>query len=223
MSWRILLASLLLGIAASVWGGLQLGNWLIEHGPLKSNVFDAYKDLYTLPTLDAEGRPYVPAPPQPLVNGRLAVPDDVESLEWAIDQDTNLLAERPPIALATATAGFTAGSSTHRTTVSPSGLQGLAHISRDSLQAGMAVPANTDVIQPIDIAQPPPPPTQEVQVDNLPIQQDPNWQMNFQRELTSCDSLGFFQSPSCKWEARNKYCAPNNAWGRVPDCPAKQF
>lgn len=221
MSWRILLASLLLGIAASVWGGLQLGNWLIEHGPLKSDVFDAYKDLYTVPTLGANGKPYVPPPPQPLADGRLAVPEDIEGLAWEIDPDTNLLAERPPIALATATAGFTAGSTAHRTTISPSGLQGLAHITRESLQTGQAVPANTDVIQPIDIAQPPPPPSQEVQVNNLP--QDPNWQINFQRELAACDSKGFFQAPSCKWDARNKYCGPNNAWGKVPNCPAREF
>lgn len=223
MSWRILLASLLLGTAASVWGGLQLGNWLIEHGPLKSDVFDAYKDLYTLPTLDADGKPYVPAPPQPLVNGRLAVPDDIQALNWEIDQDTNLLAERPPIALATATTGFTTGPNTQRTTISPSGLQGLAQINSSSLQQVVVNNPNPDVIQPIDMAAPPPPPSQEVQVNNLPVQQNPNWQVAFQQELNACDSKGFLQTPSCKWDARNKYCGPNNAWGKVPGCPAKAF
>lgn len=120
MSWRILLATLLLGIAASVWGGLQLGNWLIENGPLKSDVFDAYQDLYSVPTLDADGKPYVPAPPQPLVDGRLAVPETPEPEQWEIDTATDLLTERPPIALATAAGGFGGGNVT-RNHVSPSG------------------------------------------------------------------------------------------------------
>lgn len=223
MSWRILLATLLLGITASVWGGFQLGNWLIEHGPLKSDVFDAYKELYTLPTLDADGKPYVPAPPQPLVNGRLAVPEDPQSLSWEINESTSLLAERPPIALATATAGFSPGSNINRTTLSPSGLQGLAQINSSGSQHIAMNNPNTDVIQPIDMAAPPPPPSQEVQINNLPIQQNPNWQVNFQQELAACESKGFLQTPSCKWDARNKYCAPHNAWGKVPNCPAKAF
>lgn len=222
MSWRILFATLLLGIAASVWGGFQLGNWLIEHGPLKSDVFDAYKDLYTVPTLDADGKPYVPSPPQPLVSGRLAVPEDIEALNWEIDQDTNLLAERPPIALATANQGFTTGN-INRRAVSPSGLQGIAQINNSGSQRGLSNNPNTNVLQPIDMDAPPPPPSQEVQVNNLPVQKNPNWQADFQRELAMCDSKSFLQTPSCKWDARNKYCGPNNAWGKVPNCPSKAF
>ena len=202
MSWRILFATLLLGIAASVWGGFQLGNWLIEHGPLKSDVFDAYKDLYTVPTLDADGKPYVPSPPQPLVSGRLAVPEDIEALNWEIDQDTNLLAERPPIALATANQGFTTGN-INRRAVSPSGLQGIAQINNSGSQRGLSNNPNTNVLQPIGMGVPP--------------------HADFQRELAMCDSKSFLQTPSCKWDARNKYCGPNNAWGKVPNCPSKAF
>lgn len=221
MSWRILIATLLLGIAASVWGGFQLGNWLIEHGPLKSDVFDAYKDLYTVPTLDADGKPYVPSPPQPLVDGRLAVPDAPTSTDWEVDQDTNLLAERPPIALATASGGYGSGNLT-RQHVSPSGLQGLAQIGGSS-DRFITSQANEQVIQPIEIGIPPPPPSQEVQVSGLPVTTNPNWQIDFQRELRSCEGKGAFARPSCAWDARNKYCAPHNAWGRVPGCPAKAF
>lgn len=221
MSWRILLAALLLGIAASVWGGLQLGNWLIEHGPLKSNVFEAYEDLYTVPTLDADGKPYVPAPPQPLVDGRLAVPEAPEAAQWEIDADTNLLNERPPIALATATGGIGSGSIA-RTHVSPSGLQGLAQIGGTPNHLTQNIP-NENVIQPIDLGATPPPPSQEVQIAALPVSSNPNWQIDFQRELNACDALSFTKTPSCKWDARNKYCGPHNSWGKVPGCPAKAF
>lgn len=221
MSWRILLAALLLGIAASVWGGLQLGNWLIEHGPLKSNVFEAYEDLYTVPTLDADGKPYVPAPPQPLVDGRLAVPEAPQAAQWEIDTNTNLLNEHPPIALATATAGIGSGN-VARTYTSPGGLQGLAQIGGSANHVIHNTP-NENVIQPIDLGAAPPPPSQEVQISSLPVASNPNWQIDFQRELSACDALGFTKTPSCKWDARNKYCGPHNSWGKVPGCPAKAF
>lgn len=223
MSWRIIIVTLLLAIAASIWGGLQLGNWLIANGPLKSDVLDAYKDLYTVPTLDADGNPYVPAPPQPLVDGRLAVPDTPEPAEWEINHNIDLLAERPPIALATASGASTGTNDFARQHVSPSGLQGLAQIGTLTPHTMRTSEPNNDVIQPIDIGTPPPPPSQEVQAPSLPITANPNWQVDFQRELQACDRLGFTKVPSCKWDARNKYCGPHNAWGRVPGCPAKAF
>lgn len=223
MSWRIFFVAFLLGIATSIWGGIQLGNWLIESGPLKSDVFAAYQDLYTVPTLDADGKPYIPAPPQPLVDGRLAVPESPEPMAWEIDQNINLLTERPPIALATATGGIGAANIS-REYISPSGLQGLAQISRlQNQNQGAAFQPNQDVIQPIEIGAVPPPPSQEVQIAPLPIAANPNWQIDFHRELKACENKGTFARPSCAWDARNKYCSPNNAWGRIPGCPAKAF
>ena len=221
MSWRIIIITLLLSAAAAAWGGLQLGNWLIEHGPLKAEVVDAYQDLYATPTLGADGKPYTPSPPQPLVSGRLAVPQEPEHEDWHIEP-ANLLAERPPIALGTASGGSNAGD-IRRNHVSRSGLQGLAQIGGSGGQAIITTEGNENVLQPIDLGSTPPPPSQEVEVSNLPVTSNPNWQVAFQRELQACDGLGFTKVPSCKWDARNKYCGPNNAWGRVPGCPAKNF
>lgn len=221
MSWRILITALLLGLAAAAWGGIQLGYWLIEHGPLKTEVVDAYQDLYTMPTLGADGRPYVPSPPQPLVDGSLAVPQAPENSEWEI-VPANLIAERPPIALGTASGGSNAGS-IERSHVSRSGLRGIAQIGGSNNQAITTTTPNENVLQPIDLGNTPPPPSQEVVVSGLPVISNPNWQIDFQRELKACDSLSFTRTPSCKWDARNKYCGPNNAWGRVPGCPAKAF
>lgn len=220
MSWRILITALLLTIAAAAWGGLQLGYWLIEHGPLKkTEVVDAYQDLYTMPTLGADGKPYVPAPPQPLVDGRLAVPQAPEGADWQIEP-ANLLAERRPIALATAAGGSSSGS-VARNHVSSSGLRGIAQIGNLNEQTTSS--PNENVLQPIDLGSTPAPPSQVVEVSGLPVNSNPNWQIDFQRELKACDALSFTRTPSCKWDARNKYCGPNNAWGKVPGCPAKAF
>lgn len=219
MSWRILIVALILGMAASVFGGIQLGNWLVEHGPPKQEALDAYQDLYSIPTLDADGKPYVSAPPQPLVDGSLAVPDAPERSEWEVTT-VNLLTERPPIALGTASGG--SGSQVERRHTSSSGLQGITQIGTQNNHIVTTTP-NENILQPIDLGSTPPPPSQEVQVSGLPINANPNWQIDFQRELKACESLSFTKTPSCKWDARNKYCGPNNAWGRVPGCPAKNF
>lgn len=29
------------------------------------------------------------------------------------------------------------------------------------------------------------------------------------------------ERPSCSWAARNKYCAPNRAWGTMAECPRR--
>lgn len=226
MSWRILFAALLLGITASVWGGWQLGNWLIEHGPLKSDVFDVFLDLDSPLTLDADGKPYVPMPPQPLANGKLAVPEPLDSMNWEIDPTTNLLAERPPIALATTTAGIRTSDNPARTVTSSSGLQGLAQIggSHHSNDLHSYEPGtDADRIQSIDLGEAPPPPSQEVEGNVALNRGGSNWQELLQREIAACESVGVFRRSSCKWDARNKYCEANNAWGQVPNCPPKKF
>jgi hypothetical protein len=45
------------------------------------------------------------------------------------------------------------------------------------------------------------------------------WQDALRRELAQCADAGFFQRPTCAWNARNKYCAPNQAWGTIAECP----
>ena len=84
---------------------------------------------------------------------------------------------------------------------------------------GAPAAGSPQFIQPVDITMPPPPPP--------PVAAGPqtngNWEAALRRELQACSNLGFFDRPSCSWAARNKYCEPNNAWGRTRDCPAKNF
>ncbi|WP_341668110.1 hypothetical protein [Alcaligenes sp. SDU_A2] len=206
MPWRFIIAVLLLAAGASVWGGLELGNWLIAHGPEKSMVV-VQADPNDLPTLDADGKPFTAQPPQPLPDGRLGVPPAPTPVAWEINTES-LEGEQPPIALAT-------------TSISLEEAIQIAMAEQNRELQGIATVGNLNgqqPIQPVDIAPPPPAPPQDVQVASSGA-----WQAQLQQELNACGAKGFFERPSCSWEARNKYCGPNNAWGRVPGCPSKAF
>lgn len=207
MSWRSLIIFFLLLFAASAWGGYLLGNWLIKHGPTKVPSVAMYEDVSTMPVLGADGKPFKAQPPQPLVNGRLGIPEeDPEPLDWQLEQAYDLFREAPPISLATTPISMSeAIRITNR--ADNDGLQGIASLGK---------------IQPIEADEPPPPPSQDVvETDGMPLQG--NWQALLQEELDACQNVGFFKRPSCSWDARNKYCGPNNAWGQVPNCPKKDF
>lgn len=208
MSWRFIIFSLLIAVGASAWGGYLLGHWLIENGPMRDTPVILYDDMYEQPVLGADGKPFLAQPPQPLVNGRLGIPDTPETVTWEIDERYDLFRERPPIALAT----------TH---ISMS--EAIRITGRDEELGGLQGIARLDRVQPIEADEPPPPPSQEVVQTDPPHAGGSNWQAELQKELNACQALGFFQRPSCAWAARNKYCAPYNAWGQVPNCPKKDF
>lgn len=206
MSWRSLIIFFLLLFGASAWGGYVLGNWLIEHGPTKAPSVAMYEDISTMPTLGADGKPFKAQPPQPLVDGRLGIPETPEPTPWQLEQAYNLFQESPPIALAT-------------TPISMS--EAIRITSRDD-HGGLQGIASLGTLQPIEAGEAPPPPSQDiVETGTLPNQG--NWQAQLQAELNACQNVGFFKRPSCAWEARNKYCGPHNAWGQVPNCPTKDF
>jgi hypothetical protein len=210
MPWRLIFVFLLLAAGASAWGGLQLGDWLIAHGPAQIQhnepVHPELSDK--TPVLDANGKPFVATAPQPLADGRQGVPQLPPPTDWHVQVDS-LLTENRPIALATTTISMdeAIALAQQQTDSAGSGLQGIANVGNLGSQA----------IQPVDVTTPPPPPPQAPMV-----QSDPNWQQAFQKELKACENVGFFSRPSCAWAARNKYCEPHHAWGKVADCPAKK-
>lgn len=210
MSWRLLIVVFLIAIGASVWGGIALGNWLIEHGPLRSPAMAELTEPSLLPTLDADGKPFTAQPPQPLVSGLLAVPEPIEPIDWAVHNQA-ADHDNPPIALAT-TRITMAEAQAVTNPPSGSGLQGIASV------GNLGRSHTTTAIQPVDVTTPPPPPPQQVASTT-----DPNWRAQLQRELHACSQRGFFDRPSCSWDVRNKYCGPNNAWGKVAGCPSKSF
>jgi hypothetical protein len=211
MSWRFIFAILLIAAGASAWGGLQLGNWLVAHGPT-APVAPTHPELSDVPVLDANGLPYTAPPPQPLVNGRLGVPSEPAQVAWHLeDPSLDKITSNPAIHVATTT--ITMAEAQALAEDGNTGLQGIADVSGLGLSGtgGQQQP-----LQPVEMAPPPPPPPPTA-VNNQA------WQASLRQDLQACSAKGFFDRPSCAWTARNKYCAPNKAWGRVPDCPAKSF
>lgn len=219
MSWRVLFATILLALAVAAWGGIQLGDWLVAHAP-KASAAPGQEALTSQePILDANGRPYVAQPPQPRLDGTLGVPDKPTGPSWTV----------PTVSL-------------FETTTDPS-----IQISRDniSMEEARELAATSDVPLPsgpsdvttLDLQALPPtttaPPPQDgyaVATANTPASPAPragaaqsgNWQDALKRELAQCANEGFFQRPTCSWNARNKYCGPNRAWGTISECPPRQ-
>ncbi|MFW7340587.1 hypothetical protein V0R37_03475 [Pollutimonas sp. H1-120] len=216
MSWRFIFAILVLAAGASAWGGLRLGDWLVAHGPV-APIPPERPELSAVPVLDANGLPYVAQPPQPLLNGQQGVPDAPTAIAWQIPETSlDETTSNPAIPVATTPITMDEAQLIAQSNNAAPGLQGIADVG--SLGLGASTPAGQKApLQPIEVAPPPPPPPVAAAGNNQA------WQASLRQDLQACSAQGFFDRPSCAWTARNKYCEPNNAWGRVRDCPAKSF
>lgn len=212
MSWRFIIAVLLIAAGASAWGGLKFGDWLVAHGPAAVAPPNT-EDTGKVAVLDANGLPYTARPPQPLVNGTLGVPDQASQVKWQLtDPSTDSLTSNPTIHVATTT--ITMDEARVLAEGSQDGLHGIADV------GGLGLGGNgNQPLQPVDMAPPPPAPNSEPD----PTVNNPAWQASLRQDLQACSAKSFFDRPSCAWAARNKFCGPNKAWGRVADCPAKSF
>lgn len=213
MSWRFIFVVLLVAAGLSAWGGISLGNWLVSHGPETPPVPENLVSS-DAPVLDADGRPYMAQPPQPLVNGQLGVPEPVTQIVWQLpEKSLSEEADKRPINIATTTISMDEArdiaefGDTH--------FQGIANVG-DLISAHQGVGHG---IQPIDVPPPPPAPAPTQAAAGM----GGDWQNSLRQEINACSSLNFFDRPSCAWAARNKYCGSNNAWGKTRDCPAKSF
>ncbi|MDS1139871.1 hypothetical protein RE432_05445 [Pusillimonas sp. SM2304] len=218
MSWRIIFAVLIVAAGASAWGGLRLGDWLVAHGPVAPPMPE-HPELSEVPVLDADGLPYMAQPPQPLINGQLGVPEAPGQIAWEIPE-TSLEETKSTAAIDLATTTISMDEAIQIAEMNNGGnpgLQGIADISGLGLGSGTFNGASNAPLQPIEMAPPPPPPPP------VATQNNQAWQASLRQDLQACSAQNFFNRPSCAWTARNKYCEPNNAWGRVSDCPAKSF
>src|SRR5690606_25087937 len=163
MSWRLIFAILVIALGASAWGGIRLGEWLVAHGPVKPEVKTTPTELAEVPVLDADGKPFLAIAPQPLVNGRMGVPERPEPVQWEVEVPSLAkLQADTPISLANTTISM--DEAIRIVNANPHGLKGLADVG-DLMDGGsgasgggaMHVPG-THVIQPVDISMPPPPP-----------------------------------------------------------------
>lgn len=222
MSWRFIFAFLALAAAAAVWGGLRLGEWLVAHGPVAAAT-SHHAPLVAVPVLDADGKPYTAQPPQPLVDGRMGIPEEPPQIAWHIPE-SSLDETKSNQVIAVATTSITmveaqqiaaGGGSVNLTGIADVGdLMGNLGQRGQGAQGGQG----SQPLQPIEAPQAP------LEVASArPLGNASAWQAQLRQDLQACDAESFFDRPSCAWAARNKYCTPNNAWGRVADCPAKGF
>ncbi|MEI2416659.1 hypothetical protein V8Z80_10775 [Orrella sp. JC864] len=222
MSWRLLFLTLVLALGASALAGMQLGDWLVQRAPVAVPAPGEDDPDPDEVVLDANGRPFMRQPPQPRVDGTLGVPEQPARTEWEIStvslfetvKDPNVLISRNRMGAAQA--------------------RELAQAAAGRLQGPQDV-VTVDVARPGEGSHAPPlsgqPPLTYAD-PSLPGQggqnpaaaaTQPGWQQAFQAEMAKCSQAGFFERPTCAWNARNRYCAPNNAWGRVEGCPKRSF
>ncbi len=227
MSWRVLIIFLLLAAVASWQGGLQLGEWLVARAPESIASASSSRNNSGEQMLDANGKPFTAQPPQPRVDGTLGVPRESAPLEWTVtaviaeqfDADPNAMKvdaegnyERQDHELAAGGAELLSGNhdiatidvgdTTKEQYAAPTA-QGT------TVRTGNTRQDNAQVNQPDRLT--------------TPASAALTWQQALKKDIEQCNSAGFFQRPSCVQNARNKFCAPNNAWGKAPDCPARGF
>ena len=220
MSWRFLFAILALFMAASAWGGLQLGEWLVANGPLASAA-PGRPEIAPLEVLGADGKPFSAQPPQPLVDGRLDIPQPPEPVAWEITPETlNELFANNLISLATTRISM---AEAEQIAALESGkLVGIGDVG--DLISSFEKQGNnegTTPIQPVEIPDVPTGPGAGSRPEA--VASNTGWLNQLRSELQACNAQSFFDRPSCAWAARNKYCTPNSAWGYVAECPAKSF
>jgi hypothetical protein len=211
MSWRVLIVFLVLAAVASWQGGVQLGNWLVTRAPdTVASVAD--KDYKAL-KLDALGRPITAQPPQPRIDGSLGVPRELNPIEWAIEAITADVFETDPNSMKVEGDDDEESNVTEGSETADARRLAQETSRRNDRSDVVANPSGTSGSAQRPAA-PPVPPGVTVTVTS--------WQQSLKQELEQCAKVGFFQRPTCLQNTRNKYCAPNDAWGRTPDCPARQ-
>lgn len=197
MSWRALIIFLLLALAASWQGGRQLGLWLVEQAPESiASAFNPKDDRGEV--LDADGKPLAPQPPQPRIDGTLGVPKEMEPVEWTI----------APVIASRADAN----------SYKKDGEEGEEDDEENAEQRNNDPnSSDSDAVRTIDVQSTTSPP----RTGTTSLIPSSNWQESLKKELAQCNSVGFFRRPGCIDTAQTKYCGPNNAWGKIAECPER--
>jgi hypothetical protein len=228
MSWRVLIAMLLVALGASAWGGIQFGDWLVAHAPPAAPA-PGQGDSANEPVLDANGKPYTAQPPQPRIDGTLGVPDAAADTNWTVtttslfDTVNNPLVQISRDSISMDQAKQLAADTRNQLPNGPNDVSTLDLATQQAqtqqaaqqyaqIQASNGV-TQGNMVQGVEMPSP--------QQQATPGAGAKGWQDSLHRELAQCASAGFFQRPTCSWNARNKYCGPNQAWGTIADCPRR--
>lgn len=224
MSWRVLIIILVLAGIGSWWGGVELGEWLVKKAPDAISSANGAKTGSAEATLDANGQPYVAQPPQPRIDGTLGIPKEFAAPEWTIlpitvdgvvrDSDDMIRIDVPKAE---------ADMEHHEAAVGgsdlPQGPVDVVTIDVPKLPEYRTptAPAPTVVAPPSKSN--PPPARSEPKKPAVTTDNKAGWQQALKTDIGRCGQFGFFDRPRCIEQVQRKYCGPNNAWGKIPDCP----
>ena len=228
MSWRTLIVFLLLAGVASWQGGMQLGEWLVSRAPESIASASSTKESKDQ-VLDANGKAFTPQPPQPRVDGTLGVPRKGAPVEWTI---TPVIASITDIGSIPIPVDSEGNYERRDSELAAGGLelaQGQSDIATlDVAASPVRTPASATVSTPARSASAKPTSgfegirtSENADPTKAPVVTVYSWVQSLKKEIEQCANLGFFQRPTCVQNARNKFCAPNNAWGRTADCPPR--
>lgn len=200
MSWRALILFLVLAIIASWQGGRHLGLWLVDQAPESiASASSSAEDRSQV--LDADGKPLAPQPPQPRIDGTLGVPKEMEPVEWTI---TPVIASR-----ADANSYNKDGEENE---------EGDEENSERRDSENNENKQDTGAVRTVDVGASDPG-SSTARTASSPVNLVTTWQESLKKELAQCNSVSFFKRPGCIQSAQSKYCGPNNAWGKISDCP----
>jgi len=221
MSWRILVMTLLVALGVSAWGGVQLGDWLVQHAPQAAPAPGADDDGAQA-VLDANGKPYLAQPPQPRVDGTLGVPDKPTAANWNIQTVSLFEVVKDPnvtLSRSSMTAGQAAEIARAARSSLPDGdnndsaLDTAPAYGQGAIMASSSFSSGTMIRSSAQ--------SSGANNGNGQAGGGGNWLPELRNELAQCANAGFFERPTCAWNARNRYCGPNQAWGRVNECPQR--
>lgn len=212
MSWRFLTLFLVLCMGGAALAGMVVGNWLVNEAPVIDEGTRTNIGHNSEQVLDASGRPLAAIAPQPLTDGTLGMPRESIQPMWEIQPvslfDANL---DPMVTLAIGSQGFTIGD-----VLSQAGA---------GLGQGASDVATLDVTQGNTAGDPINQLAQNSQGTSKPAASASgadNWSDALDRAIRACESVGFFSRPGCIEQARQRFCGPNNAWGKHRHCPMPQ-
>lgn len=106
MSWRLLFFTLLVLAGVATVGGLYAGDWLIAHAPTQANLPNISEND-PAPMVDANGLPVLRQPPQPLMSGKMGIPDTEVNVDWTVKAEN--LTEAKSASVSSSAAEFVSG------------------------------------------------------------------------------------------------------------------
>jgi hypothetical protein len=203
MSWRFLISFIVIMLAVAGFAGFGMGDWLVSQAPGASNTTRTNIPVATLqPQTDASGRTIIPEPPQPLIDGSLGVPQPTQGQLWELQAQSLFDGFIDPMVIISR--------------------EGQSYTVGDMLsQAGQDLPQGPTDIQTLDVTSPSVASVTATVPITAPEKASQSWQDQLKAAVETCEAGSFFGRPNCLEKAREKFCTPNQGWGRHPLCPTR--